>query len=98
MIVSSAVLGTSHSQCHPLPVLPVHSKVTVTAVEGEERHGALTNSQGPGEGGGARGVCILGRVACRVGGPGGAPPFVSGAAHSRGGGAAVVLCPSLVGC
>ena len=35
-------------------------------------------------GGGARGVCILGRVDCRVGGTGGAPPFVSGAAHSRG--------------
>ena len=31
-------------------------------------------------------------------GPEGVPPFVSGAAHSRGGGAAVALCPSLVGC
>ena len=89
-----------HSQCHPLSVLPVHSKGTFTAIEGEERHGALTNSQGTRRPGGRRGKerVHLRESGLQGGGPGGVPPFVSGAAHSRRGGAAVALCPSLVGC
>ena len=64
----------------------VHSKVTFTAIDGEERHGALTDGQGTRRPGGRRGK---GRVHLREsglqgGGPGGVPPFVSGADHSRG--------------
>ena len=67
-------------------MLHVHSKVTFTAIEGEERHGALTNSQGTRRPGGRRGKgCVhLRESSLQGGGPEGAPPFVSGAAHSRG--------------
>ena len=43
-------------------------------------------------------MCILGRVACRVGALGEFPPFVSWAAYSRGRRGTCALCPSLVGC
>ena len=49
-------------------------------------------------GGGARGVCILGRVACRVGALGEFPTLSVGQPTAGGGGAPVALCPSLVGC
>ena len=43
-------------------------------------------------------MCILGRVACRVGALGEFPHLSVGLPTAGGGGAAVALCPSLVGC
>ena len=47
-------------------------------------HSPTVRAPGDRVGGGARGVCILGRVACRVGGTGGALPFVSGGSPQQG--------------
>ena len=61
-------------------------------------HSPTVRAPGDRVGGGARGVCILGRVACRVGALRDFPPLSVGQPTAGGGGAAVALCPSLVGC
>ena len=81
-------------------MLPVHSKVTLTAIEGEERHGTLTNSQGTRRPGERRGKgCVHLRGSGLQGGALRELPTLSvGQPTTGGGGEAVALCPSLVGC
>ena len=61
-------------------------------------HSPTVRAPGDRVGGGARGVCILGRVACRVEALGELPTLSVGQHTAGGGGEAVALCPSLVGC
>ena len=100
-MVSSAVLGKLHIVCVTLCQCSlVHCKVTFTATEGEERHGTLTNSQGTRRLGGKRGKgCVHLRESGLQGGTlGELPPLSVGQPTTGGGGEAVALCPSLVGC
>ena len=79
---------------------PVHCKVTVTAIEGEKPHRALTDSQGtrrPGERRG-KGSVHLRESGVQDGGHWGVPPLSVGQPTAGGGGEAVALCLSLVGC
>ena len=59
-------------------------------------HSPMVRALGDRVEGGARGVCILGRVDCRMGALGEFPPLSVGQTTAGGGRAAVALCPSLV--